>query len=124
MDRKHITVVDDDSTMRRLVREWLEGAGYRVSEAANALDFTMQEGADRPDLVILDLKMPGISGYRVLRHLKTDAEQPVPVIVLSGSSNPNDRMASLSAGADSYVAKPTTRDAFLTEIHRLLSGGA
>ncbi len=124
MDKKHVMVVDDDSTMRRLVREWLEGAGYRVTEAANAVEFTMKEYADKPDLVVLDLKMPGISGHRVLRRLKGDDEGGTPVVVLSGSSNPQDRDAAIAAGADSYVAKPASRESFITEVARALGDSA
>jgi CheY-like chemotaxis protein len=64
--------------------------------------------------------MPGISGHRVLRRLKGDGEDGTPVVVLSGSSNPQDRDAAISAGADSYVAKPASRESFIAEIAHAL----
>jgi DNA-binding response OmpR family regulator len=99
-----ILVVDDDPTVREVVASYLRDAGYEVTEAADgksALDLAARE---QPQLVVLDLMLPGIDGLEVCRRLR--ATSRVPVIMLTALGEEADRVLGLELGADDYVTKP------------------
>jgi CheY-like chemotaxis protein len=121
MDSKHILVVDDDTSFRLLVRKMLEPLGYRISEAKNALDVYH---VSKPDLVILDIQMPGISGHKVLASVKEDASFRAPVLVVTANSDPAQMQTSLAEGADGFMTKPLNKDTFLAKVAELLAAGA
>lgn len=100
----HILVVDDDPRIRSMLRRYLTDEGFRVSEAADgaAMRETMEK--DSPDLVLLDLMIPGDDGFALARHIRQRAT--TPIIMLTGKSDLIDRVAGLEAGADDYIAKP------------------
>jgi two-component system phosphate regulon response regulator PhoB len=103
--RSSLLVIDDDSRVRTVVCWQLEAEGYLVREAADG-DAAWQCIADqRPDLVILDLSLPGMSGLDLLRRLRGAGDQ-TPVVVLSGRGGEHDRIAGLDLGADDYLVKP------------------
>jgi CheY-like chemotaxis protein len=120
---KHILVIDDDPGLRILLRKMLESAGHRVSEAKNALEVFSIDTKHPPDLIILDLQMPGISGHQVLTSFKKDAEFRTPIIVLTGLADPAHGHAALSEGADAFMTKPPNRDQLLAMIARLADRG-
>ncbi|WP_078910650.1 response regulator transcription factor [Streptomyces sp. NRRL S-87] len=99
-----VLVVDDDPTVAEVVTGYLRRAGHRVDHAPDGP--TALEAAARhdPDLVVLDLMLPGIDGLEVCRRLR--AERPVPVIMLTARGDEDDRIAGLELGADDYVTKP------------------
>jgi len=103
-----VLVVDDDQRVRTVVCWQLEADGYAVTEAADGADALAQIERDRPDLVVLDLSLPGIGGLDVLRRVRESdrADSPLPVIVLSGRSGETDRIIGLDLGADDYLVKP------------------
>ena len=121
MDKKHILVIDDDGSVRLLMRKILEPAGYRVSEAKNALEAFSIDPKDAPDLVILDLAMPGISGHKVLSAFKSDKSFRAPVLIVSAHTDPDSTQAVTAAGADGFLAKPVRREQLLGIISDLLS---
>lgn len=99
-----ILVVDDEPKIVKLARDYLERSGFRVIEAAKgqeALTLTRQE---RPDLVVLDLNLPGMDGLDVCRKLRQ--ESSVPIIMLTARSEEIDRLIGLELGADDYITKP------------------
>ena len=104
-----VLIVDDDQRVRTVVAWQLEADGFAVTEAGDGAAALAQIEHDRPDLVVLDLSLPGVGGLDVLRRVR-EAEEgaatPLPVIVLSGRSGDTDRIIGLDLGADDYLVKP------------------
>ncbi|WP_330333677.1 response regulator transcription factor [Streptomyces sp. NBC_00536] len=99
-----ILVVDDDPTVAEVVSGYLHRAGYAVEQAADGPAALARAERHRPDLVVLDLMLPGIDGLEVCRRLR--ASGPVPVIMLTARGDEDERIAGLEVGADDYVTKP------------------
>ena len=99
-----VLVVDDDLTVRDVVRRYLELAGHQVALADNGEDALAWIAAHQPDLVVLDLMLPGIDGLEVCRRLRTGSS--VPVVMLTALGEEENRIAGLQLGADDYVTKP------------------
>lgn len=117
-----VLVVEDHPTMRGALRAILEAEGYRVREAVDGRSALEQVAADPPDLLILDLNIPIVSGGDVLRRLKAapaTAEIPVVVVTAEGEQGRADAMASGAAG---YLTKPFGPAALLRMIARALAG--
>ncbi|MFC7304445.1 response regulator transcription factor [Streptomyces monticola] len=102
--QQHILVVDDDPTVSEVVAGYLERAGFAVSRAADGPAALRAAAGHRPDLVVLDLMLPGMDGLEVCRELR--AQGPVPVIMLTARSDEEERILGLEVGADDYVTKP------------------
>ena len=100
----HVLVVDDDPTVSDVVRRYLERSGYRVSLAADGVAGLRLYRREHPDLVVLDLMLPELSGAEVCRVLR--AESAVPIIMLTARGEEADRVAGLRLGADDYLTKP------------------
>jgi DNA-binding response OmpR family regulator len=100
----HILVIDDDPTVREVVGRYLARAGYQVSVCPDGERGLMLAAAGHPDLVVLDLMLPGRSGLAVCAALREVA--PIPVIMLTALGEEEDRVAGLELGADDYVTKP------------------
>jgi DNA-binding response OmpR family regulator len=98
-------VVDDDPTVSDVVRRYLEHAGFEVTLAADGRSALDRVAARRPDLVVLDLMLPGIDGLEVCRRLR-GRDPDLPVIMLTALGEESDRVIGLSLGADDYVTKP------------------
>ncbi len=102
-----ILVVDDEKDITALVAYHLARAGYRVSTAANGTEALKAARDERPDLIVLDLMLPGLSGYDVLAELrKREETRDVGVILLTARRDEPDRIRGLSLGADDYLTKP------------------
>ncbi|MCD2192430.1 response regulator transcription factor [Actinomycetospora endophytica] len=102
-----VLVVDDDEAVRTLASWQLESDGFAVDQAGDGAEALTAIDVDRPDLVVLDLTMPGVGGLDVLRKVRTAAAtETLPVIVLSGRSGETDRIVGLDLGADDYLVKP------------------
>jgi two-component system phosphate regulon response regulator PhoB len=102
-----ILVVDDEPDITALVAYHLAKTGYRVSTATNGTDALKSAREERPDIVVLDLMLPGLSGYEVLAELrKRDETRDVGVILLTARREEVDRIKGLSLGADDYLTKP------------------
>lgn len=102
-----VLVVDDEPQVRQIVATYLEREGYSVRTAADGHEALAELGRKRPDLVVLDLMIPGVDGLTVLKRLR-DAGDLVPVIVLSAKGQESERVAGLELGADDYLAKPAS----------------
>ena len=99
-----ILVIEDDPTVAEVVERYLTREGYLVSVESDGIQGLRRALVDLPDLVVLDLMLPGLSGLEVCRGLRERA--PVPVIMLTARSSEVDRVTGLELGADDYVAKP------------------
>jgi two-component system phosphate regulon response regulator OmpR len=102
---QHIWVVDDDPELRRLVGTYLIDQGYDVRCLANGEQLMTRLAGQRPDLVVLDLMLPGEDGLTLLRRLR-DAGDDLPVVMLTAKGDAVDRIIGLEQGADDYLAKP------------------
>lgn len=96
--------MDDDPTVSEVVAQYLRRAGFTVEEAGDGPSALDRAGRVRPDLVVLDLMLPGLDGLEVCRRLRETG--PVPVIMLTARGDEDDRIAGLEVGADDYVTKP------------------
>lgn len=102
-----ILIVDDEPALRFLIASSLEDEGYNLTEAADGQQALELVQADRPDLIILDVMMPGLTGYEVCTRLKQDpATKDIIVLMLTAKAQEQDRMQSRQAGADYYLRKP------------------
>jgi len=99
-----VLVVEDDLTVAEVVLAYLRRAGYEVEHAADGLSALQAAAVQRPDLVVLDLMLPGIDGLEVCRRLQEGG--PIAVIMLTALGSENDRVIGLEVGADDYVTKP------------------
>lgn len=104
MTSTKVLVVDDEPTVREVVAGYLRRDGHDVSEAADGTTALELLDADPPDLVVLDMMLPGVHGLDVLRRVRTTSD--VPVIMLTARAEESDRVAGLELGADDYVVKP------------------
>ena len=101
---KRVLVVEDEMKIARLVRDYLHQAGFAVLEAPDGPTALSLARAERPDLIVLDLGLPGMDGLDVTRQLR--ASSAVPIIMLTARSEETDRIVGLELGADDYVTKP------------------
>ena len=104
MERARILIVEDEPQLRGLLRLYLERAGYAVSDAGDGAAALAAFAADRADLVILDLMLPGVQGEAVLEALREAGD--VPILITSAKHSDAERIAGLRLGADDYLAKP------------------
>jgi DNA-binding response OmpR family regulator len=102
--RGTILVVDDDGNIRHLVTTALENEGFHVVEASNGMEALERFDKDKPDLVLLDVMMPVISGLEVLQHIRH--KDATPVMLLTGLGSEDNRVTGLQLGADDYMVKP------------------
>ncbi|MCZ4103757.1 response regulator transcription factor [Streptomyces sp. H39-C1] len=102
--QRRILVVDDDPTVAEVVAGYLRRAGFAVDRAADGPPAVARAAAVRPDLVVLDLMLPGLDGLEVCRRIRERG--PVPVVMLTARGDQDDRILGLEVGADDYVTKP------------------
>jgi DNA-binding response OmpR family regulator len=115
---KHILLVDDDALLRRSLAFSLEQAGYRMSTAATAEDALGLASRDTPDLIILDIGLPGMDGLDALHHFQSRVG--APVIFLTARRRELDEVLGLELGADDYITKPFDQDVLLARVKAVL----
>jgi DNA-binding response OmpR family regulator len=101
---QRVLVVDDEPMVREVLAQYLERDGFRVTGAADGLEARAVLAGGRPDLVVLDVMLPGVTGLDLLRELRQAGD--IPVILLTARTEEGDRVAGLELGADDYVTKP------------------
>ena len=119
---KQILVVEDEATIREVIRRYLEREGYQVREAADgyaALDILAEA---QPDLIVMDLMLPGIDGLTLTRQLRQRSR--VPIIMLTARGDTSDRIRGLDLGADDYLPKPFSPRELVSRIQAVLRRGA
>ena len=116
-----ILIVEDDASLRELLTILLQQAGYATVEAASGEEGLELANQDPPKLVILDINLPGTSGYAVCNELRQMLGQQLPIIFLSGERTESfDRVAGLLIGADDYMTKPFDQDELIARVSRML----
>lgn len=113
-----ILVVDDELNIRDLVGMYLTAAGYRVEQAEDGIEALVKFRARRPDLVVLDLMLPGMDGAKVCDAIR--AESRTPVIMLTARDTDLDKVAMLESGADDYVTKPFSPSELVARVKAVL----
>ena len=128
MANELILIVEDHEKNRKLARDVLGHRGYRVAEAETGEDGVRLAGELRPDLVLMDIQLPGMSGIDALRQLRSDpATRDIPVMAVTASAMTHDRQKIMAAGFDGYQSKPISVRPFVDAVEQLLArrrGGA
>jgi two-component system phosphate regulon response regulator OmpR len=117
MDKK-VLIVDDDSKLRKLLREYLEDYGFEVLDLSDGLSVVKTLREESPDIIILDVMMPKKDGIEVLKEVRTEFD--VPVIMLTAKGDDADRIVGLELGADDYLPKPFNPRELLARIKAVL----
>jgi DNA-binding NarL/FixJ family response regulator len=121
----YILIVDDDAGFRAFVTALLTQAGYTTMEASCGDEALRTARSECPDLVVLDVCLPGVSGYEICRELKEQVAGALPILFVSGvRTEPIDRTAGLLVGGDDYLCKPFAPDEFIARVRRLARGTA
>jgi two-component system phosphate regulon response regulator PhoB len=119
--KKNILIVDDEEDVLDLVRYNLDKEGYCTETATSGEEAMAKARAKLPDLIILDLMLPGIDGLQVCRNLKNDAKtQNIPVIMFTAKGEEGDIVTGLELGADDYVTKPFSLKVLIARVRRIL----
>ena len=114
-----VWVVDDDPELRKLLVEFLEKGGFEVRALPDARDLERRLSRQRPDLLVLDLMLPGIDGLEICRRLRASGDD-IPIIMLTAKSDPIDRVVGIELGADDYLGKPFLPRELTARIHAVL----
>ncbi len=122
---ERILVVEDDEKSRRLLVDVLGFHGFEVEAVASGEEGLARARATRPDAVLLDIQLPGVSGFEVLAELRrSEGAERIPAIAVTASVMDHDRRKVLAAGFDAYVAKPVTIHELLDTLNSLLGRAA
>jgi DNA-binding response OmpR family regulator len=116
-----ILIADDEPDLRQMLKAYLEAEGFAVVVASDGPDAILSARRESPDLIVLDVGMPGIDGFEVLQKIRTGSD--VPVIMLTARSEETDRVIGLTAGADDYVTKPFSPRELSARIKAVLRRG-
>lgn len=125
MDTKRtILVVDDNPDIISILRNILEGRGYAIQSASNGGDVFVRLEEQRPDVIILDIMMPGMDGLQVLSRIRGNPETAaIPVILLTAKSQYEDILEGYKMGTDYYITKPFTSTQIINGINLVLGNG-
>jgi CheY-like chemotaxis protein len=117
-----ILIAEDERDIRELVTISLRGlGGFDVTQAANGLEAVERARAERPDLILMDVRMPKMTGYEACRQLKESAEtRDIPIVFLSAKGQESEIQKGLTAGAVQYILKPFAPDELVREVRSLL----
>jgi two-component system alkaline phosphatase synthesis response regulator PhoP len=118
---KRILAVDDEPRVLAMIQKRLETAGYEVITATEGQEALKKAHAEQPDLIVLDLILPGLNGYQICAMLKKDElYRDIPILMLTARSQEQDVSEGMRVGADAYMTKPYDSEAFLFQVAGLL----
>jgi len=118
-----VLIVDDFADNREMYSQFLEFSGFRVAEAQNGHEALEKAFALRPDLIVMDLSLPGLDGWEATRRLKADDRtRATPVIALTGHALAGHSKGAMDAGCDAFITKPCLPERLLEEIKLMLKG--
>ena len=118
---RRILVVDDSPFIQELVKDILTRSGFEATTAMNGHEAMVAIGEDPPDLVLLDIIMPEMSGYQVCRLIRNDERlKALPVVMMTAKDTQKDRFWGLEVGADAYITKPIEEQSLLETVSSLL----
>ena len=119
--KRRILVIEDHEDNRRILRYLLTSAGYEVIEAITGEEGVASAEAQRPDLILMDIQLPGLDGYEATRRIKANADlRRIPIIVVTSYALSGDDVKALAAGCDAYVTKPFNPRQLLAKIQEYL----
>ncbi len=119
--RRKILVVEDDEDQLEIIRLILEKAGFAVGTAANGTDALIKTRSISPDLIILDLMLPGLNGFDICETLRKDpATASVPIVILTGLCSQFGRLAGFESGANEFLTKPFKMEELVSKVDKLL----
>lgn len=119
-----VLIVEDNEKNMKLARDILNAKGYETLEATTGEEGVRLAKERKPDLVLMDIQLPGINGIEALRQIRADAlTAGIPVVALTASVTPTDRGAINAAGFDAFIGKPINLKEFLETVKRLVGGG-
>ena len=119
---KLVLVIEDQEDNRRIVRDLLTSAGYEVTEAVTGEDGITAAEAHRPNLILMDVQLPGLNGYEATRRIKANpALRHIPIIVVTSYALSGDDVKAFEAGCDAYVSKPFSPRELLAKIREFVS---
>ncbi len=120
--KKRVLLIEDDPSSVRLVSYTLEQEGYEVLTATNGLEGLKKVREEAPDLLVLDVMLPGLDGFEVCRRLRADEQTAgLPVLMLSAKAQEIDKTTGLKVGADDYLAKPADPSEIVARVANLLA---
>ncbi|MEZ0227238.1 MAG: response regulator [Planctomycetota bacterium] len=118
-----VLVVDDYQDAREMCCEYLSYCGFRVAEARNGIEAIEKAGELVPDLILMDLSLPGMDGWEATRRLKADEKtRKIPIVALTGHALAGHSEGAKAAGCDAFITKPCMPDALVAEVKRMLDG--
>ena len=121
MMKQTILVIEDQEDNRRIFWDLLTSVGYDVIEAVNGIEGVSSAETQNPDLIIMDIQLPGIDGYEATRRIKANPNlQKIPIIVVTSYALSGDDVKAFEAGCDAYVAKPFSPRELLAKIREYL----
>jgi len=121
MMNKTILVIEDHEDNRRIMRDLLMSAGYEVIEAVTGEEGVTAAETHRPDLILMDVQLPGLDGYEATRRIKANPSlQKVPVVIVTSYALSGDDVKAFEAGCDAYVSKPFSPRELLAKIREFL----
>ncbi|MDH3555185.1 MAG: response regulator [Deltaproteobacteria bacterium] len=119
---KLILVVEDQEDNRRIMRDLLSSAGYEIIEAVTGEEGVAAAETHRPDLILMDIQLPGLDGYEATRQIKANPElEHIPIIVVTSYALSGDDVKAFEAGCNAYVSKPFSPRELLAKIREYLS---
>jgi len=119
-----VLIVEDNEKNMKLARDILQAKGYETVEAVTGEEGVKLAKEKKPDLVLMDIQLPGINGIEAFKQLRADAKTArIPVIALTASVTPTDRSQITAAGFDAFVSKPICLKEFVATVKRLVEGG-
>nr|WP_040659761.1 response regulator transcription factor [Oscillibacter ruminantium] len=113
-----ILIAEDDEDIRAMLRLYLESEGFSVTEAENGTAALLQAREQRPDLILLDIMMPELDGFSVIKALRSESN--IPILILSARTQDHDKILGLNLGADDYIAKPFNPLEIVARVRALL----
>ena len=122
--KKRILVVEDQEDLRGVLRTLLTGSGYEMVEAADGQAGVEKAKSEQPDLILMDIQLPGLDGYEATRRIKANpALQHTPIIAVTSYALSGDDVKAREAGCDAYVTKPFSPRALLAKVREFLPQG-
>jgi two-component system cell cycle response regulator DivK len=121
---KRILIIEDQEDNRTILRDLLSTAGYALIEAVDGLEGVKLARSERPDLILMDIQLPGLDGYEATRQIKaTDELKSVPIIAVTSYALSGDEAKARAAGCDGYVTKPFSPRQLLAKVREYMPAG-